>query len=130
LTNRARYALLTLRALWELARYDLVNVTFGFKRMHRQLASQRARKRALPPEIEKLVVDAVGLAGCFYYKPVLCLQRSVVAARLLRNAGVDARLVIGYRAAPFLSHAWVEVEDRVVNDSQAYKERLQVLCTI
>ena len=130
MTNRARYALLTLRALWELARYDLVNVTFGFKRMHRQLASQRARKRARPPEIEKLVVDAVGLAGCFYYKPVLCLQRSVVAARLLRNAGVDARLVIGYRAAPFLSHAWVEVEDRVVNDSQAYKERLQVLCTI
>ncbi len=70
------------------------------------------------------------LAGCFYYKPVLCLQRSVVAARLLRKAGAEARLVIGYRAAPFLSHAWVEVDGRVANDSQAYKERLQVLCTV
>ena len=128
--SRARYALWTLRALWQLARYDLVNVTFGFKRMHRQLASQRTRRRAFAPQTEKLVVDAVCLAGCFYYKPVLCLQRSVVAARLLRKAGAEARLVIGYRAAPFLSHAWVEVDGRVANDSQAYKERLQVLCTV
>ena len=130
MTNRARYALLTVRALWELARYDLVNVTFGFKRMHRQLAAQRPTKRACPSEIQKMVLDAVSLAGCFYYKPLLCLERSVVAARLLRKAGVDARLVIGYRPAPFLSHAWVEVDGRVVNDSQAYKERLQVLCSV
>jgi hypothetical protein len=120
----------TLRALWQLARYDLVNVRFGFRRMHRQLASQHVKKRNLLPETQKLVLDAVCLAGCFYYKPVLCLQRSVVAARLLRKAGVQARLVIGYRAAPFFSHAWVEVDGRVVNDSQAYKERLQVLCTV
>jgi hypothetical protein len=130
MTYRARYALLTARALWELARYDLANVMFGFKRMHRQLAAQRPKKRVCAPEIEKLVLDAVTLAGCFYYKPILCLQRSVVAARLLRKTGVDARLVIGYRAAPFLSHAWVEVNGRVANDSQAYKERLQVLCSV
>ena len=130
MTNRARYALLTVRALWELTRYDLVNVTFGFKRMHRQLAAQRPKKRACAPEIQKMVLDAVSLAGCLYYKPLLCLERSVVAARLLRKAGVDARLVIGYRPAPFLSHAWVEVDGRVVNDSQAYKERLQVLCSV
>lgn len=128
--NRVGYALLTARALWELARYDLVNATLGFKRMHRQLAAQRPRKRACPAETEKLILDAVSLAGCLYYKPILCLQRSVVAARLLRKAGVEARLTIGYRAAPFLSHAWVEVNGRVVNDSQAYKERLRVLCSV
>jgi len=130
MTNKTRYALLTARALWELARYDLVNAIFGFKRMHRQLAAQRPKKRVCTPERGKLVLDAVTLAGCFYSKPILCLQRSVVAARLLRKAGVDARLVIGYRPAPFLSHAWVEVDGRVVNDSQAYRERLHVLCSV
>jgi len=35
--------------------------------------------------------------------------------------------VIGYRAAPFFSHAWVEVAGRVVNDSPIYQMRLQVL---
>jgi hypothetical protein len=130
MTNRAKYALVTVQALWELARYDLMNVVFGFKRMHRQLAAQRPKNRACPPELQKLVLDAVCLAGCFYYKPILCLQRSVVAARLLRKTGVEARLVIGYRPAPFFSHAWVEVDGSVVNDSQAYKEWLQVLCSV
>ena len=130
MTNRTRYVLSTIRAIWELTRYDLVQVTFGFKRMHRKLAAQRPKKRACPAEIQRLILEAVSLAGCFYYKPILCLQRSVVAARLLRKAGVDARLVIGYRPAPFLSHSWVEVDGRVVNDSQAYKERLQVLCSV
>jgi hypothetical protein len=49
--------------------------------------------------------------------------------RLLRKHDVVARLVIGYRPVPFFSHAWVEVNGRVVNDSPAYRERLQVLYT-
>jgi transglutaminase superfamily protein len=49
--------------------------------------------------------------------------------RLLRARGVVARLLIGYRPVPFLSHAWVEVEGRVVNDSPAYRKRLHVLLT-
>ena len=57
-------------------------------------------------------------------------QRAELAQREQVKAGVEARLTIGYRAAPFLSHAWVEVDGRVVNDSQAYKERLQVLCSV
>jgi len=35
--------------------------------------------------------------------------------------------VIGYRAAPFFSHAWVEVGGRAANDSPTYQKRLQVL---
>ena len=70
------------------------------------------------------------LATCLYWKPVLCLQRSVCAVRLLRSHGVAARLVIGYRPSPFFSHAWVEVDGRVVNSSPAYKTRLRVLYSI
>ena len=121
---------LVARSLWELARYDLIDATAGFQRIHAQLARQRVRSRPSPPEAQGLVCEAVSLAACFYFKPVFCLQRSVVAARLLRKHGVDGRLVIGYRPAPFFSHAWVEVDGQVVNDSPTYKERLQVLCTI
>jgi hypothetical protein len=127
--NRLTYALLVTRALWELGRYDLTHATLGFQRIHRQMAGKRVAGRVFQAEAEALICEAVCLATCFYYKPVHCLQRSVVAARLLRRCGIDGQLVIGYRPAPFFSHAWVEVNGRVVNDSPAYKEQLHVLCT-
>jgi len=128
--NRIAYGLLVLRALWELIRYDLVNTALGFQSVYRQVARQHVASHRSQVETESLVCEAVCLAACFYYKPVLCLQRSVAATRLLRKRGINGRLVIGYRPAPFFSHAWVEVNDRVVNDSPVYKERLYVLSTI
>jgi Transglutaminase-like superfamily len=127
--KRTRYALLVMRALWELTLYDLVNATLGFQRIHRQVAKQRVAAHTFHAETDAVVCEAVSLAACFYYKPVRCLQRSAVATRLLRKCGINGRLVIGYRPAPFFSHAWVEVDGRVVNDSPAYKDRLNVLCT-
>jgi hypothetical protein len=118
-----------LKALWELIRYDLVNVTLGFERICRQVAMQPVASKKFSSKTESLVCDGVSLAACFYYKPVRCLQRSVAATRLLKKSGIKSSLVIGYRPSPFLSHAWVEVDGRVVNDSPVYKERLHVLCT-
>jgi len=126
--SRAAYALLLIRAFWQIHRYDLVNRAFGFQRIHRQVARRKVVARKTPGGCEAAICDAVSLAACFYWKPVLCLQRSVAATLLLRKYGIDGRLVIGYRPAPFFSHAWVEVDDRVVNDLPAYKERLQILC--
>ena len=128
--KRAAYGALVFRALWELVRYEVVQSLFGFNRIHSQMASCRVRRQIGPPGMEKTVCDAVTLAMCFYYKRVLCLQRSTVAARILRRKGIDARLVIGVRPAPFLSHAWVEVDGRTVNDSPVYRERLQILSIV
>jgi Transglutaminase-like superfamily len=58
---------------------------------------------------------------------VLCLQRAICTVRLLRKQGIDAHLMIGYCPSPFFSHAWVEVEGRVVYGSAAYQKRLQLL---
>ena len=126
---RIKYSWLVIRALWELALYDLVNARFGFQRIHQRVARRRVGSRRVQAGLEPLICEAVNLAACFYFKPILCLQRSVAATLLLRKYGIDGRLVIGFRPAPFFSHAWVEVDDRVVNDSPAYKERLQVLST-
>ena len=127
MASRTRYVLLTLRALWELARYDLVRVTRGFEYSHQRLAKQKINSLPRDGVTETFVCDAVTLASCFYVKPVLCLQRSLVAARLLKKYGIAAEMVIGYRPVPFTSHAWVEVDGRVVNDSPGYKQRMQVL---
>ena len=123
------HVLLTLHAFCHLISYDLCNALFGFSRIHRQVSAKKTARRRPHPGIEAAVCDAVALAACFYWRPVLCLQRSVAATLLLRRHGIDGRLVIGYRPSPFFSHAWVEVAGRVVNDSPGYKERLQILCT-
>jgi hypothetical protein len=73
--------------------------------------------------------NAVALAGCCYWRPVLCLHRSIALVGVMRRHGLRARLVVAYRPAPFTAHAWVEVDGRVVNDSQEYANRLQVLLT-
>jgi hypothetical protein len=127
--NRWRYASLVARAWCELIRYDIVHVFPGRGRLELPAARTPGSRGNPHAASERAICDAVVLATCLYFKPVLCLQRSVCAARLLRAHGVVARLVIGYRAVPFFSHAWVEVDGRVVNDSPVYQQRLRILHT-
>jgi hypothetical protein len=116
---------LALRALWEMARYDALSKAFGFAGVRRSM--NPPRKCGAAPSTVEVVCEAIGRVSSFYWKPLLCLQRSIVTARLLRFMGISAEVVIGYRARPFFSHAWVEVGGRVVNDSSAYQTKLQVL---
>jgi hypothetical protein len=118
---------LVFRALYEIVRYDVVLSLLGSGRILSQLKRQPVSARKVRAELEKAICDAVLLATCFYWKPVLCLQRAVCTVRLLRRHGIYARLVIGYRPSPFFSHAWVEVDGRVVYGSPAYQKRLTPL---
>jgi prolyl oligopeptidase len=59
---------------------------------------------------------AVDIACLLYWRRVMCLQRSVATAMLLRRYGFRAEVVIGARSIPFRSHAWVELDRRVIND--------------
>jgi len=119
-----RQASLRARVLWELVRYDLLFACRG-------LRGVRPRPTAVAgtggTELETAICEAVRSVAPFYWKPLRCLQRSIVTARLMRSRGIPAEVVIGYRAAPFFSHAWVEVAGRVANDSPVYRTRLQVL---
>ena len=115
------------RALYEIVRYELTLSLQGSGRILSQLKGQSTAVRPTDQELEKAICDAVHLATCFYWKPVLCLQRAVCTVRLLRRHGIFARLVIGYRPSPFFSHAWVEVDGRVVYGSSVYQKRLMPL---
>ena len=120
-------SLLYMRVVRELLRYDLAQVIFGFPAVRRSLRNHTPRRRSIRAELEALVCETVSRAAPFYWKPVQCLQRSVVTARVLRAYGLQAEVVIGCRLAPFLGHAWVEVGGRIVNDSPAFQRRLQSL---
>lgn len=120
---------LVAHALWELASYDLVNAVFGFRGIQRHI--ERSRKPLNPVRVETAVCEAIALAMSLYCKRVKCLQQAVVTARLLSIlGGQHAEVVIGYRPAPFFSHAWVEFEGRVINDSGVYQKRLSILARI
>jgi Transglutaminase-like superfamily len=104
--------------------YDLLAVFAGFPQIRALVKRTMPRNKPTNGETIERVCNAVDIASCFYFKEVRCLHRSFVAVRLLRKTGVKADLVIGARPIPFISHAWAEVDGRVVNDKQGYKRRL------
>lgn len=123
--KRTKYTWLVVRAFYEIVRYEAVLLLRGSGAVLQQMGRQPVAVKSANRELEQAVCDAVLLATCFYWKPVLCLQRSVCTVRLLRKHGIGARLKIGYRPSPFFSHAWVEVNSRVVYGSPAFQTRLQ-----
>jgi hypothetical protein len=122
--SRTEKTVLYACVLWELVRYD---VLFAFRGMRGVRPRTARAARTGDARVEAAICEAVRSVAPFYWKPVRCLQRSIVTARLMRGHGIRAEVVIGYRPAPFFSHAWVEVAGRVVNDSPIYQVRLQVL---
>jgi hypothetical protein len=107
--------LLFLRAYRELLLFDAY--------LRRDFASLHDMVRKCPtaspkPSVQdpERICRAIDVACIWYPKQVLCLQRSAATVCLLRNYGVPAQMVIGTQTLPFKSHAWVELDGRVVND--------------
>jgi hypothetical protein len=125
--KKTKHTWLIIRAVYEIVRHDAVLRLRGSGAILRQVSRQSVAAKPNTQDLEQAICEATLLATCLYWKPVLCLQRSVCTARLLRKHGVNARLVIGYRPAPFFAHAWVEVDGRVVYGSPAYQKRLRPL---
>jgi hypothetical protein len=122
----ARLTWLTACALWGLMAFDLL-VIGGFAGIHGAIRACPVTARRTGPRSVDEIIWAVDEACVWYLKSAACLQRSAVATWLLRRHGVRADLVIGYRPVPFESHAWVEVEGRVVNDRPQYQRFFTVL---
>jgi Transglutaminase-like superfamily len=70
---------------------------------------------------------AVNMTCIWYWKEILCLQRSAATACLLKKHGIPAQMVIGAQLIPFKAHAWVEVDGCVVNDKPYTSEIYTVL---
>jgi hypothetical protein len=114
------------QAVVGLVAYDIVSAAWGFKRVHAVVRARRPAPHRSRQTAER-VCRAVAEACVWYPTRAFCLQRSWVATLLLRRYGWPAELVIGYRPIPIDSHAWVEIEGRVVNDRPQYQKFYRVL---
>lgn len=108
--------MLFLRAVFGLLAYDIVNAVCRFETIYSAVKRWKVADRSVDPDTIDRICRAVNYACVWYPKQALCLQRSFVMTRLLREHGVAARMVLGAQKIPFKAHAWVEVGDRAVNE--------------
>lgn len=122
-----RMRFLVLRAYFKLILFDLYLLRRNFNALHDKVRRYRIRKRSLPSNATERVCAAVDMACIWYWKEVLCLQRSAATACLLKQFGVRAEMVIGAQQMPFRSHAWVEINGKVVSDKPYMREMYAVV---
>jgi hypothetical protein len=70
---------------------------------------------AAPAAIER-PTRAFEVAKLFFGHADRCLPRSIALTEHLLGKGIGAELVLGVTAIPFAAHAWVQVDDVVLND--------------
>ncbi len=118
---------LMLRAYLTLIRFDLYLARGNFQALYDRARGYPIGTVAGPANPIEEVCSAVDMACIWYWKEVLCLQRSAATACLLKRSGVRAHMVLGVQQMPFKAHAWVEVDGRVVNDKPYMREIYAVL---
>jgi hypothetical protein len=111
---------------------ELLTLEYPLHRRDFAAIHERVRRTALgnPRKITHQpaeICQAVDLAAAFYFRRVLCLQRSAATVCLLRRYGFAAQLVIGVQHLPFAAHAWVELGGAVINDKSYLSEMYSVL---
>ena len=107
---------LAVKAFCTLIHFDLYLARGSFAALYDEVRGHPVSRKRFAAETSARICSAVDMACIWYWKEVRCLQRSAATACLLKQAGVDAQLVIGARQIPFKAHAWVEVDGCVVND--------------
>ena len=117
---------LFLKAFWNLRRFDWYVARGDFAGLYARVRNCPINTRTPRPDAVERICSAVNMACIWYWKEVLCLQRSAATTCLLRRHGVTAQMVIGAQQLPFKAHAWVEIGGCVVND-KAYTPEMYVV---
>ena len=118
---------LVFRAYCHLIQFDLYLAKGNFQALYEKIRAYPIRKAMSPVTAVEQICAAVDLACIWYWKEVLCLQRSAATACLLKSYGVPAQMILGAQQMPFKAHAWVVVGERVVNDKPYVSEMFAVL---
>jgi hypothetical protein len=109
-------SLLVLRAYMTLIHFHVYLRRGDFSSLYKEVRNTpRSDVPTIPIGVDRICA-AVDMACIWYWKEVLCLQRSAATACLLKRYGFPAQMVIGAQQIPFRAHAWVEVDGCVVND--------------
>jgi len=118
---------LVLRAYLRLIQFDLCLARGNLQALYDKVRTYTTAKVPTSADSTERICSAIDMACIWYWKEVLCLQRSAATACLLKRHGVPAQMVLGAQQMPFKAHAWVEVHGRVVNDKPYMREMYAVL---
>jgi transglutaminase superfamily protein len=118
---------LLIEAYRQLIRFDCHLARENFATIYETVRSCPVEKPAFSKAPIESVCHAMDLACVWYWKEVLCLQRSAAATCLLRRHGVPAKMVLGAKQMPFKAHAWVEVNGGVIGDKPYMREIYGIL---
>jgi hypothetical protein len=118
---------LALRAYLSLIHFDLYLGRGNFQALYDKVRGFPISTVTGPVNVVEQVCTAVDMACIWYWKEVLCLQRSAATTCLLKRYGVPAHMILGAQPMPFKAHAWVEVNGSVVNDKPYMREMYAVL---
>ena len=118
---------LVLRAYLRLVQFDLYLARGNFQALYDKVRTFPITEMPTSVDSTERICAAVDMACIWYWKEVLCLQRSAATACLLKRHGVPAQMMIGAQQMPFKAHAWVEVQGQVVNDKPYMREMYAVL---
>jgi len=127
LSAAAVQRMLFLRAYIQLIRADLYLRKGDFAKLRDRVRTFPRAQGAPEPDAIESVCRAIDTACIWYWKEVLCLQRSAATACVLRAAGIPAQMIIGVQLMPFRAHAWVEVNGCVVNDKPYMRDLYMTL---
>jgi hypothetical protein len=117
---------LELKAFYALLQIDVSRAT-NFSALYDKVRCCRVRPTQISQDATAKICASIDIACTWYWKDVLCLQRSAATTWMLRRHGVAAELIIGIQQLPFRAHAWVDVGGRVVNDKEYVSETYLVL---
>src|ERR1700676_3903449 len=93
-----------LRAFLMLIYIDFYIARRDFGALYRKLRTWPLGQTAEFPDKVATICAAIDLASIWYWKQVLCLQRSAATVCLLKDCGIRAQLVIGAQQMPFRAH--------------------------
>ena len=108
--------LLFLRAYANLVWFEFYLSRGHFAALYESVRRSRLGPPVALPDLRERVCEAINLACLWYWKDVLCLQRAAATVRFLKRCGLPAQLVLGVQSIPFMAHAWVEIDGKVVNE--------------
>jgi hypothetical protein len=109
-----------LRCMLLLLLVDVSLRWLGFARtvsMARRIAKSGSAERNDNRSLVVSTLHNVLVATAFYPGRSKCLEQSVAVFVLLRRRGFNAHIKMGVQPYPFFAHAWVELDDVVITES-------------
>ena len=130
LTIKERFILL--QALFLLPVAGVLLRFFRYQALHaklKRLTPLRDQRKQIDLLEARRMGELVNTAAWRGLYDATCLRRSLVLWWLLRRRGIDSALRIGVRMedGEFMSHAWVEWQDTVLNDTPDVGQRFMAV---